>query len=67
MKNFKYINCVLLLTTMLFFIGCSSEYIEGETQENAGITVVTTLFPQYDFVRQIAKTKPMLYCCYHQV
>jgi len=57
MKKFKYISYALLLSAMLFFIGCSSEKIESEIQENTGITVVTTLFPQYDFVRQIAKDK----------
>jgi len=57
MKKFKYISYTLLLSAMLFLIGCSSEQIESEIQENTGITVVTTLFPQYDFVKQIAKDK----------
>lgn len=50
--NMKRIICILLcaLTAALSFCGCSG----GENKENKKLSVVTTIFPIYDWVKNIA-------------
>ncbi|MEG1779889.1 MAG: metal ABC transporter substrate-binding protein [Clostridium sp.] len=45
----------LLFLTCLFAVGCTSAQKNGTAEEGDGkLNVVTTLFPYYDFLRQIA-------------
>lgn len=54
----KYILALLLVFLAAILSGCASDPKEkaGEkdTQDNGKLKVVTTIFPQYDFVREIA-------------
>ena len=43
---------ILILTTMLFLTACGQ--YEAAADDDAPLRVVATIFPQYDFVRQIA-------------
>lgn len=54
MKNFLYIPLSVLL--ILCLAGCGSENTSSLVRASSGktISVVTTIFPPYDFVRQIA-------------
>ena len=47
----KYIRFVLMFGVMLLLFGCTQV---KDVEENHKIKVVTTIFPPYDFVRQIA-------------
>lgn len=59
MKKIKILTSILILTLILTLIsGCSStkeKSVEGDKKEK--IKIVTTLFPQYDFTREIVKDK----------
>lgn len=60
MKNIKTLICGLIAGSLLVtLIGCNSNSAKttSELAETKSIKVVTTLFPQYDFVREIAKDK----------
>jgi len=50
--NRRFPLCICLMLTFLFvFCGCGSK--TTEVRQDSGITVVATLFPQYDFARAI--------------
>ena len=56
MKNIKrYFG--LLVSSIVLLVGCNAQVEEKEMEEVDKLKVVTTLFPQYDFVRQIAGEK----------
>ncbi len=56
MKKFKVLISTLIAVSFLVFVsGCSSP--AGKSSDTGKRMVVTTLFPQYDFVREIAKDK----------
>lgn len=55
MKKF-YIILIIVLS-LSYFTGCSYHKTEDLTTNNDNISVITTIFPTYDFVRQIAKDK----------
>jgi ABC-type Zn uptake system ZnuABC Zn-binding protein ZnuA len=59
MKNKKIFLLILLVITTIFnTIGCSnSSEKESKDDTNDKISIVTTLFPQYDFAKQIGKDK----------
>ena len=46
----------MLIVSILIFSGCTSNKISYEIS-NEKINIITTIFPYYDFVRQIAKDK----------
>lgn len=54
----KYILALLLVFLAAILSGCASDSKEKagkkDTQDNGKLKVVTTIFPQYDFVREIA-------------
>ena len=51
----KKILCMLSITTILFgLIGCS---INNKKKEDGKLTIIATLFPQYDFAKQIVGDK----------
>ena len=52
----KRISIVLFIVSLLLLSGCSNSNPENDER----IQVITSLFPQYDFVRQIAKDKVAL-------
>lgn len=51
----KVIGCVFVLYLAVVFAGCTNNI--NTVEENGKINVVTTIFPYYDFVRQVAKDK----------
>lgn len=55
MKKF-YIVLIIVLC-LAYFTGCSYHKTEDLTTNNDNISVITTIFPTYDFIRQIAKDK----------
>lgn len=56
MKNLRVLISLLVAVLFLVFIaGCSLP--AGKSSDTGKLKVMTTLFPQYDFVREIAKDK----------
>lgn len=58
MKKLRILACFVILS--LIFIYCAGCSISGSKQDDNGsgkLKVVTTLFPQYDFAREIAGDK----------
>lgn len=56
-KNFALIITMISMVLMLF-VGCTqNKEVNGEAEESGKINIVTTLFPQYDFTRQIVGDK----------
>ena len=55
LKKRNYI-LIFIFSIMIFFTGCASKN-NVETMDNKNIKVITTLFPQYDFIKEIAKDK----------
>ena len=56
MKNFKVLISTLIVVSLLVVVsGCSLP--TGKSSDTGKLKIVTTLFPQYDFVREIAKDK----------
>lgn len=55
MKKILTVILVVLLASALF--GCTQNQKTSDFPENEKIKIVTTLFPQYDFARQIAGDK----------
>lgn len=54
----KKIYIILVIVLCLsYFTGCSYHKTEDLTTNNDNVSVITTIFPTYDFVRQIAKDK----------
>ena len=50
----KKINLIIIITFIsLIFVGCNTIKENNTTENNNKINVVTTIFPTYDFVRQI--------------
>lgn len=50
----KKINLIIIITFIsLTFVGCNTIKENNTTENNNKINVVTTIFPTYDFVRQI--------------
>ena len=51
----KKINLIIIITFIsLIFVGCNNIKENNTTENNNKINIVTTIFPTYDFVRQIA-------------
>ena len=48
----KQILCIVLLSILLLSVGCSDPQVIP-TETDAGLSIVTTIFPPYDFARQI--------------
>lgn len=51
-KGIKYLSLLLCAVLLLGFAACGNG--DTDTTENGRLSVVCTLFPQYDFVREIA-------------
>ncbi|MDQ5983857.1 MAG: zinc ABC transporter substrate-binding protein [Eubacteriales bacterium SKADARSKE-1] len=51
----KFISAMLIIASML--TGCSPMWNPSDNKDNSKIKVVASLFPQYDFAKQIAKDK----------
>ena len=50
----KKINLIIIITFIsLIFVGCNTIKENNTIENNNKINVVTTIFPTYDFVRQI--------------
>ncbi len=47
----------LILLALFLFTGCQKAALPSEKQGNGKKTIIATLFPQYDFAREIAKDK----------
>ena len=58
MKKKTVLNLFLIIFTCSLLVGCNGKNVDG-TNENAGkdIKIIATLFPQYDFAREIAGDK----------
>lgn len=59
MKN-KLFKTIILLTVLAYFLtGCSKKAtgVKDNGKEGKRLSIVTTIFPQYDFVKQIVKDK----------
>lgn len=54
-KGIKYLSLLLCAVLLFCFAACSQS--DTDTNKNSKISVVCTLFPQYDFVREIAGDK----------
>ncbi|MBQ5823593.1 MAG: zinc ABC transporter substrate-binding protein, partial [Clostridia bacterium] len=54
-KGIKYLSLLLCAVLVFCFAACGQS--DTEKNENGKISVVCTLFPQYDFVREIAGDK----------
>lgn len=52
----KLVYCIVLAIVLLSLTACSSEINKKENNNNK-LSIVTTIFPQYDFSRQIAGDK----------
>ena len=56
-KSFVYAMSIFIMAVSVFIVGCAKEGgNDGDTQRDSDkkIKIVATLFPQYDFARQIA-------------
>ena len=56
-KSFVYAMSIFIMAVSVFIVGCAREGgNDGDTQRDSDkkIKIVATLFPQYDFARQIA-------------
>ncbi len=53
----KIFAIILALATLLSLGGCSDEGSEKSDKKEEKLKIVTTIFPAYDFARQIAKDK----------
>ena len=56
-KSFVYAMSIFIMSVSVFIIGCARDGgNDGDTQRDSDkkIKIVATLFPQYDFARQIA-------------
>ena len=56
-KSFVYAMSIFIMAVSVFIVGCAKEGgNDGDTQRDSDkkIEIVATLFPQYDFARQIA-------------
>lgn len=56
-KSFLYAMSIFIMAVSVFIVGCAKEGgNDGDTQRDSDkkIKIVATLFPQYDFARQIA-------------
>ena len=56
-KSFVYAMSIFIMAVSVFIVGCAGEDVShGDTQRDSDkkIKIVATLFPQYDFARQIA-------------
>ena len=53
-RGIKILSLLLCAVLLVGFASCGSE---GGKEDNGKISIVCTLFPQYDFVRQLAGDK----------
>ena len=53
----KIISLILAAALLLAFVGCSNKKANSDTtaKEGSALSIVCTIFPQYDFVRAITK------------
>ena len=56
-KTIRIASLLLAVTLLLALFGCGKEQEQPNGSEGNRLSVVCTLFPQYDFVRQIAGDK----------
>lgn len=57
MKYLKYVILSMILATVLILSGCGAEEATITEDTSDRLKVVTTLFPQYDFVSEIGQDK----------
>ncbi|MCI9078621.1 MAG: zinc ABC transporter substrate-binding protein [Lachnospiraceae bacterium] len=48
---------MLILCLTVFFTGCGRNTVPAEVSNNGKLSIVTTIFPYYDFTRQVAGDK----------
>lgn len=57
MKKKIILTIVLIISLFFIITGCNGDKNQGEDKEDGKIIIMATLFPQYDFAKQIAGDK----------
>ena len=56
-KASRFLSMIVIGTFLLSVSGCAVPSIKSSTGEGGKLKVITTLFPQFDLVREIGKDK----------